>query len=121
MQFVERDGLRFRCDVIEKARAPALLLLHPLAANLRIWDPQIEALRQHFTLVRFDARGHGESSPGSLQELTMKQLAQDAIAVLDAVGIERAHFCGLSIGGMIGMQVATAWPERVDKLVLCAT
>ncbi len=121
MQFVEIDGLRFRCDVIEKARAPALLLLHPLAANLRIWDPQIEALRQHFTLVRFDARGHGESSPGPLEELTMKQLAQDALAVLDAVGIERAHFCGLSIGGMIGMQVATAWPERVDKLVLCAT
>lgn len=121
MQFVEFDGLRLRCEVIERAGAPALLLLHPLAANLRIWDPQIEALRQHFTLVRFDARGHGESSPGPLQELTIKQLAHDAISVLDALGIERAHFCGLSIGGMVGMQVATAWPERVDKLVLCAT
>jgi 3-oxoadipate enol-lactonase len=121
MQFVELDGLRLRCDVMEKAGAPALLLLHPLAANLAIWDPQIEVLRQHFTLVRFDARGHGESSPGPITEPTMKQLAKDAIAVLDGLGIERVHLCGLSIGGMVAMQAATSWPERVSKLILCAT
>lgn len=121
MSFIEVDGLRLRYDVIEKSGAPALLLLHPLAANMAIWDSQIEALRQHFTLVRFDARGHGDSSPGPISELTMKQLAQDAIAVLDAAGIERAHLCGLSIGGMVAMQMATSWRERVDKLVLCAT
>lgn len=121
MKFVELDGFRLRYDVIEKTGAPALLLLHPLAANLTLWDPQVEELRQHFTLVRFDARGHGDSTPGPTAELTMKQLAQDAVAVLDAAGIARAHVCGLSIGGMVAMQMATSWPARVDKLVLCAT
>ena len=66
-------------------------------------------------------RGHGESTTGSKTELTMEQLARDALAVLDACGIARAHLCGLSIGGMTAMQIATLWPDRVLKVALCST
>ncbi|HVY81189.1 MAG TPA: 3-oxoadipate enol-lactonase [Steroidobacteraceae bacterium] len=118
---IQLDGFHLRCDVLEKPGAPALLFLNPLAASLEIWDGQIAELGREFTLVRFDARGHGESQVGPLRELSMERLAQDALAVLDAVGIERAHVCGLSIGGMTAMKLATLAPERVNKLILCCT
>jgi 3-oxoadipate enol-lactonase len=115
------DSASLRCDVRLRPNAPALLLLNPLAASLEIWDAQADAFAEQFTLIRCDARGHGGSTLGKASELSMDQLAQDVIAVLDQLEIARAHVCGLSIGGMIGMKLATLWPQRVDKLVLCAT
>ena len=101
--------------------APALLLLNPLGTSLEIWDDSFAALSERYEVVRFDKRGHGESTTGSKTELTMEQLARDALAVLDACGIARAHLCGLSIGGMTSMQIATLWPDRVLKIALCST
>jgi 3-oxoadipate enol-lactonase len=86
-----------------------------------MWDEQAGPLAEHFDLVRFDVRGHGGSTTGSRVELTIDRLARDALAVLDACGVERAHLCGLSLGAMTAMRIAFAWPDRVSKLVLSNT
>ncbi|HEY7640483.1 MAG TPA: alpha/beta fold hydrolase [Steroidobacteraceae bacterium] len=121
MKRVTTEDAELRCEHTPRPGAPALLLFHPLGARLEIWDDLFPVLSERFEVVRFDARGHGESTTGSRSELTMEQLARDALAVLDACGIARAHLCGLSIGGMTAMQIATLWPDRVLKIALCST
>lgn len=121
MKLVTTEDAQLRCDHSLRPGAPALLLLNPLGSSLEIWDDPFPALCERYEVVRYDMRGHGESTTGSKTELTMEQLARDALAVLDACGIARAHLCGLSIGGMTAMQIATLWPDRVLKVALCST
>ena len=121
MKRVTTEDAELRCEHTLRPGAPALLLLNPLGTRLEIWDDSFPTLSERFEVVRFDARGHGESTTGSATELSMEQLARDALAVLDACGIARAHLCGLSIGGMTSMQIATLWPDRVLKIALCST
>src|SRR5689334_2134137 len=121
MKQVTTEDAQLRCEHTPRPGAPALLLLNPLGTSLEIWDDSFPALSERYEVVRFDARGHGESAAGSKTELTMEQLARDALAVLDSCGIARAHLCGLSIGGMTSMQIATLWPDRVLKIALCST
>ena len=118
---VTTEDAELRCEHLLQPGAPALLLMHPLGASLEIWDDQVAALSERYELIRFDIRGHGKSTLGSRTELTMEQLARDALAVLDACGVARAHLCGLSIGGMIAMELVTQWPDRVLKVALCST
>jgi 3-oxoadipate enol-lactonase len=103
-----------------KSDAPALVLSHSLGATLETWDPQAHALAQHFQLVRYDLRGHGRSPvpPGPYD---IDDLGVDLLALLDRLGIARAHLCGLSLGGMVSLWVASHYPERVDRLVVCCT
>jgi 3-oxoadipate enol-lactonase len=101
--------------------APALLLINSLGSALGMWDNQFEALSSRYELIRYDVRGHGKSTTGTQTEVTLEQLANDALAVLDACGIARAHVCGLSLGGMTSMQIARQAPDRVLKLVLSNT
>ena len=121
MKSVTTEDAQLRCEHSLRPGAPALLLLNPLGSSLEIWDDPFPALCERYEVVRYDMRGHGESTTGSKTELTMEQLARDALAVLDACGIARAHLCGLSIGGMTAMQIATLWPDRVLKAALCST
>jgi 3-oxoadipate enol-lactonase len=121
MKRVTTEDAELRCEHTPRPGAPALMLLNPLGTSLEIWDDSFPTLSERFEVVRFDVRGHGESTTGSATELTMEQLARDALAVLDACGIARAHLCGLSIGGMTSMQIATLWPDRVLKIALCST
>ena len=121
MKLVTTEDAQLRCEHTPRPGAPALLLLNPLGTSLEIWDDSFEALSEHYEVIRYDVRGHGESTTGSKTELTMEQLARDALAVLDACGIARAHLCGLSIGGMTAMQIATLLPDRVLKIALCST
>jgi 3-oxoadipate enol-lactonase len=85
-----------------------------------MWDPQIPDFLKFFRVLRCDTRGHGQSSvtPGPY---SIEQLAKDVLALADTLKIETFHFCGLSMGGMIGMWLALNAPQRVDKLVLCST
>jgi len=85
-----------------------------------MWDRQMPVLLRQFRVLRYDTRGHGGSSvtPGPY---TNAQLADDVIRLLDSLEIERAHFCGLSMGGMAGMRLGVAAPERIGRLVLCST
>jgi 3-oxoadipate enol-lactonase len=121
MKLVTTEDAQLRCEHSPRPGAPALLLLNPLGTSLEIWDDPFAALSERYEVVRYDVRGHGESTSGSKTELSMEQLARDALAVLDSCGIARAHLCGLSIGGMTAMQIATLWPDRVLKIALCST
>jgi 3-oxoadipate enol-lactonase len=97
-----------------------LVLAHSLGTDLALWDPQLKALEPGFRVLRYDIRGHGRTglTPGPY---TIAQLGQDVLGLLDALGAERAHFCGLSIGGQIGIWLGARAKRRVDRLALCNT
>lgn len=99
---------------------PVLVMSNSLGTTLDMWAPQVEMLAAHFRLLRYDTRGHGQSqvTPGPY---SIAQLGADVLALLDHLGIEKAHFCGLSMGGITGMWLASAHPERIDRLVLSNT
>ncbi len=99
--------------------APWVMLSHSLAADHRMWDPQLAALAR-YRVLRFDTRGHGASSVPA-GDYTMEQLAADALGLLDAVGVARCHFVGLSMGGMVGQQLALRAPNRLLSLTLADT
>jgi 3-oxoadipate enol-lactonase len=97
--------------------APTLVLLDSLGSSLEMWEPQVASLAPRFRVVRFDLRGHGRSPvpPGPYD---IADLGADLLALLDRLGVERAHLCGLSIGGMVALWAAEHAPERVDRLVM---
>jgi 3-oxoadipate enol-lactonase len=107
-------------EIAGPADAPVVVLCNSLGTSMAMWDPQVPALAAHHRVVRYDLRGHGRS-PVPPGPYTLTDLAGDALALLDRLDIERAHFVGLSIGGMASMQVAATAPERVDRMVLCCT
>jgi 3-oxoadipate enol-lactonase len=100
--------------------APVLLVANSLMANGSMWDGNIAALADRYCVLRYDKRGHGGSGL-SAGPYTIAQLADDAISLLDNLGIQNAHFMGLSIGGMIGQQLGARYPERILSLSLCNT
>jgi 3-oxoadipate enol-lactonase len=100
--------------------APAIAFTGSLGTDLTFWQPQSQRLREHFRTLRYDIRGHG-ASPVPRAPYSMSDLGTDLLALLDRLGIERVSLCGLSIGGMISMWVASHAPERVGRLVLCCT
>ena len=99
---------------------PILVLSNSLGTTLGMWDDQAPSLREQFRLLRYDARGHGDS-PAPQGPYAIGDLGRDVLSLLDRLGIERASFCGLSIGGMVGMWLASEAPERFERLVLCCT
>lgn len=99
---------------------PVVVLSNSLGATHRMWAPQLEALEQRFRVVRYDTRGHGESTV-PLGPYTIDDLADDLVALLDRFDVTRAHLVGLSLGGMTAMRVAARNPGRVDRLVLLCT
>jgi 3-oxoadipate enol-lactonase len=102
------------------ADSPVLVLSHALGTNLNLWDEQVKALRGSFRILRYDSRGHGRSlaDPGPY---TISLLAADVLNLLDELGVTSAHFCGISLGGMVGQYLAIYHPERISSLVLSNT
>lgn len=100
--------------------AAPVLLLHSLGTTLHLWDPQLAALAKHHRVVRMDLRGHGLSEAPH-GDYSMTQLATDAFALLDTLGIDSAHVGGVSIGGRIALEMAATRPERVRSLIACDT
>ena len=100
--------------------APVVVLSNSLGSDLTMWDPQISALQRRFRVVRYDIRGHG-ASPVPSGPYRIDDLADDVVALLDRLGVQRASFCGLSLGGMTGLQLAATAAERVERLVLLCT
>ena len=100
--------------------APVVVLSNSLGSTTSMWDAQADALAEHFRVVRYDTRGHGRS-PVPAGPYDIDDLADDVVALLDALGVEKAHFVGLSLGGMTGMRLAARNPERVDRLVVLCT
>ena len=100
--------------------APVVVMANSLGTTLRMWDEQASALNDRFRSLRYDHRGHG-GSPIPPGPYTIEDLGRDVLALLERLGIERASFCGLSLGGLVGMWVASEAPERIERLVLCCT
>jgi 3-oxoadipate enol-lactonase len=108
-------------DLVGPAGAPVVCCVHSLAADSGVWSDQVPPLLQSgFRVLRLDLRGHGGSDPGE-GDYSMSGLAQDVIAALDFLGIERMHFLGVSIGGMIGQTLGIEHGSRLLSLTLCDT
>src|SRR5258706_2338261 len=120
MPFIDLRGgtCHYRFDGPQAA--PVLVLSNSLGTDLGMWEPQLAAFAERFRVLRYDSRGHGKSAltPGPY---TIAQLGGDVVALLDALGIERANFCGLSKGGVVGMWLGVNAAARFDRLVLWNT
>lgn len=120
MSFVRAGDITVRYRIEGPADAPVILFSNSIGTDLSIWDGVVDALAGRFRCLRYDTRGHGlTDAPDG--PYSMAQLAGDCTALLDALGVEKAHVCGLSIGGMIAQQFAADHAERLDRLVLCDT
>ena len=117
---VKTADIEINCELIGRHDAPVVVLSHPLGASLEIWDLQIEALSDRFQILRYDTRGHGGSSAPTTP-YTMDMLVADALSLLDILEVEKVHWVGLSLGGMIGQGLTIANPERILSLSLCNT
>jgi pimeloyl-ACP methyl ester carboxylesterase len=114
----ETSGARIAWE--RRGNGEPLLLVHGLGYARWGWEPVVDALADEHEVVLFDNRGIGESdAPGG--PYSVRMLAEDAVAVLDAAGLKRVHVIGTSLGGMVALQLALDWPERVDRLVLACT
>ncbi|BDC50140.1 3-oxoadipate enol-lactonase [Bryobacterales bacterium F-183] len=100
---------------------PVLILSHSLGCDHGMWDLQMPALLEHFRVLRYDTRGHGASDVTPGEAYSVEQLARDAVALADALGIATFDFCGLSLGGMTGMRIAAGTSGRLRRLVLANT
>jgi len=117
---VSANGIQINYELTGQAEAPVVMLSHSLASSMVMWNPQLESLEAHFNVLRYDMRGHGDSeAPDGAYTLAL--LADDAVALLDALGIDAVHFVGLSIGGMIGQGLALNQAARLKSLTLCDT
>jgi 3-oxoadipate enol-lactonase len=108
----------FRVSVDGNAEAPALILSNSLGTTLEMWDPQVEAFSKHHRLIRYDSRGHG-GSPVTPGPYSFADLGQDVLAVLDALGIKRAAFCGISMGGHTGLWLGMHAGSRFTAIAVC--
>ena len=114
------NDIQINYEISGQANAPVVMLSHSLASSMVMWNPQLESLEAHFQVLRYDMRGHGDSDAPE-GAYTLELLAEDAVALLDALGIGTVHFVGLSIGGMIGQGLALNHGGRLKSLALCDT
>ena len=120
MSFFDTGAGKLSYEIAGSEQAPVLVLSNSLGTTLDMWLPQMPALLEHFRVLRYDTRGHGKSevTPGPY---SITQLGGDVVALMDHLKIKHAHFCGLSMGGMIGIWLGVHAEERIDRLVLCNT
>jgi 3-oxoadipate enol-lactonase len=102
------------------ADAPVVVLSNSLGTTIAMWEPQLPALAERFAVLRYDYPGHGDGR-GAPTARSVEALARGLLAVLDERGLERVSFCGLSLGGAVGMWLAMHAPERIDRLALACT
>ena len=111
MAFVEAGELRVRYELHGPEAAPVVVLSSSLGTDLTMWDPQVPALGERLRVLRYDTRGHGQTSLAR-GSYSLAELGRDVLRLLDALDVARAHFCGLSMGGMIGMWLGAHAPSR---------
>ena len=120
MPHIDADGCAIYYEIEGPERGPVLMMSNSLGTNLHMWDDQVPAWSRHFRLVRYDRRGHGKSGvpPGPY---SMERFGRDVLAILDDLNIEKVHWCGLSMGGMVGQWLGANAPERMGKIILSNT
>ncbi|MGH2826481.1 MAG: alpha/beta fold hydrolase, partial [Actinomycetota bacterium] len=116
MTYVQSGDIRIHVQIDGPDDAPVVVFSNSLGADLRMWDEQAEAFAGRYRVVRYDGRGQGGSDTPE-GPYTIEALGGDALAVLDAIEVERAHICGISMGGMVAQWLAASHPERVDRAV----
>lgn len=114
------DGVPIAYRIDGRSDRPPLVLSNSIGTTLRMWDGQVPPLAEHFRVIRYDLRGHGASGVPA-GAYSIGRLGRDVLELLDALGVERAHFLGLSLGGFVGQWLGVHAPERVDRLVLSNT
>jgi len=114
------DGCSIHAELEGPEGAPVLMLSNSLGTNLHMWDEQVGPIARHFRLVRYDRRGHGKSDAPK-GPYTMERLGRDVLGVLDGLGIGKINWCGLSMGGMVGMWLGANAGNRIEKLILSNT
>jgi 3-oxoadipate enol-lactonase len=119
MPFVDVGELRTHY-VLTNDQQPVVVFSNSLGTDFSMWDPQMAELEQRFRILRYDTRGHGQSTVTS-GDYSIEQLGRDVLGLLDALRFDRVHFCGLSMGGMIGMWLGIYASDRLHRLVLCNT
>ena len=117
---VTANGIAINYTLEGPANGPAVVLSHSLATDLSMWDPTVPVLEERFRVLRYETRGHG-GTDAPKGAYTLEQLADDALALLKALDIERVHWVGLSMGGMIGQTLALKAPHVFASLSLCDT
>jgi 3-oxoadipate enol-lactonase len=117
---IKANGIQINYELSGRRDAPVVVLSHSLGSSLVMWNPQRDSLEPHFQVLRYDIRGHGNSDAPS-EAYTLELLGDDAIGLMDALGIDRVHWVGLSMGGMIGQCLALNHPHRLQSLALCDT
>ena len=117
---IRANGIEINYRVDGPEGAPWVTMSNSLGTSHRMWDPQMPAFTKQYRVLRYDKRGHGETevAPGPY---SFELLADDVLALLDALGVSRTHFVGLSMGGMTGMTMALRRPGVLRTLVLCDT
>jgi 3-oxoadipate enol-lactonase len=114
------DGCTIHAEIEGPESAPVLMLSNSLGTDLHMWDDQVAPFTQHFRLLRYDRRGHGKSDAPK-GPYSMERLGRDVLGVLDAIGIAKINWCGLSMGGMAGQWLGGNAQNRIDKLILSNT
>src|SRR5437899_1498619 len=120
MPLINANGLRQYYRLEGNDNRPVVVFSHSLGCDHTMWDAQVGALLPHFLVLRYDARGHGASEVSS-GNYSIKMLASDAIELIDALGIKRFAWCGLSLGGMIGQHIGAKVTDRLTHLILANT
>ena len=115
---IEVNGIEVHYTL--EGKGPLVTLSHSLGCNVSMWDEQARALSDRYKVLRFDTRGHGKTSAPA-ETYTLDQLAEDLRGLLTALALEKTHFVGLSMGGMVGQVFALKYPQMVQSLALCDT
>jgi 3-oxoadipate enol-lactonase len=119
MPMIDADGCPIHVAIDGRESGPTVVLSNSLGSTIQMWGPQLSALASQFRVVRYDRRGHGKS--GTAGPYSFERFGRDVIAILDALNIRTAHFCGLSMGGMVGQWLGANAADRFDKIVLANT
>jgi 3-oxoadipate enol-lactonase len=117
---IQANDIQINYELSGRDDAPVVMLSHSLASSMVMWNPQLDLMSSHFKVLRYDTRGHGGSEAPEA-DYTLELLTEDAVALLDALVIDTVHFVGLSMGGMIGQNLALDHPDRLKSLTLCDT
>ena len=120
MPKVEVNGVRLFYTLSGKTDGSVLMMSNSLGTTLDMWQPQLREMESRFRLLRYDMRGHGNSELVE-EACSISVLGHDVLALLDELRIDKVHFCGLSVGGVIGQWLGANAPERLRSLILCNT
>lgn len=119
MPMIDADGCPINVAIDGRESGPTIVFSNSLGTTHKMWEPQLAALGSQYRIIRYDRRGHGQS--GTAGPYSFERFGRDVLAILDALNIRTAHWCGLSMGGMVGQWLGANASERFDKIVLANT